>query len=280
MSRIDPTPSKTSTRTPPRLLEVLRTTSISPRMRRITLGGEALVGFPAHCHGAPIKVFLPRGDQTVPELPTLGPQGPIWPPLPRRPITRAYSVRRYDAGSRELDVDFVLHGDTGPGSSWAIRAKPGDRIGVAGPGLDPMLRYADWYLFAGDMTALPAMSALLETLPARARGQAFVAVPDAAEVQRLEFQAHVSLTWLHLDGKSACSPQLEEAVRNVEWPEGRVFAWVAGESTSVLAIRSYLRSERGLQSSAMYATPYWKASLAEEVYHEERHRVMDEVDLT
>lgn len=270
---------RTVARTPPRLLEVLRTTAISPRMRRITLGGEAIAGFPARSGGAHIKVFFPRGDQAVPELPTLGPEGPIWPPMPRRPITRTYSVRRYDALAGELDVDFVLHGDEGPASRWARRARPGDRLGIAGPGgPEPMLGRAEWYLLAGDLTALPAIGALLESLPATARGHAIVAVPDAADEQRLDVPPHVSLTWIHLDGHHTPSPRLEEAVRALEWPRARVFAWVAGESSSVLAIRDYLRTERGLGRDAMYAIPYWKAALSEEAYHEERHRVMDELD--
>ncbi|WP_437693475.1 siderophore-interacting protein [Sorangium sp. So ce176] len=279
MSRTETSPAKAVARTPPRLLEVLRATAISPRMRRITLGGEAIAGFPARSDGAHIKVFFPRGDQAAPELPTLGPEGPVWPPLPRRPITRTYSVRRYDAQAGELDVDFVLHGDDGPASRWARRARPGDRLGIAGPGgPDPMLGPADWYLLAGDLSALPAIAALLETLPATARGHALVAVPDASEIQHLARPPHVALTWVTLDGASAPSPRLEDAIRALIWPEGRVFAWVAGESSSVLAIRDHLLDERGLGREAMYAIPYWKATLSEEAYHAERHRVMDGLD--
>ncbi|WP_437517318.1 siderophore-interacting protein [Sorangium sp. So ce1099] len=274
-------PPAAAARTPPRLLEVLRATQISPHLRRITLGGEALAGFPAGAGGAHIKVFLPREGQASPELPSLGPDGPIWPPAPRRPITRTYSVRRYDARAGELDVDFVLHGDDGPASRWARRAAPGGRIGVAGPsGPDPMLGPADWYLLAGDLAALPAIGALLEALPATARGHAVVAVPDEADVQRLEHPPQVALTWLPLGGKHAPSPELEEAVRTLTWPSGRVFAWIAGESASVRALRDHLRSERGLGRDAIYAVPYWRASRSEEAYHEERHRFMDELDDT
>ncbi|MDC0682119.1 siderophore-interacting protein [Sorangium sp. wiwo2] len=279
MNRVATSPPGPVARTPPRLLEVLRTTAISPRMRRITLGGEAIAGFPARCGGAHIKVFFPRGDQAAPELPTLGPDGPVWPPTPRRPITRTYSVRRYDAQAGELDVDFVLHGDDGPASRWAHRARPGDRIGIAGPGgPDPMLGPADWYLLAGDLSALPAIGALLEALPKTARGHAVVAVPDAADVQEIDHPPHVALTWIYLQGEHAPGPRLEAAVRALGWPDGRVFAWVAGESSSVVAIRDHLLDERGLGREALYAIPYWKASQSEEAYHAERHRIMDGLD--
>ncbi|WP_437321490.1 siderophore-interacting protein [Sorangium sp. So ce385] len=281
MSHTATPPQAAAARTPPRLLEVLRATSITPHLRRITLGGEALAGFPAGSGGAHIKVFLPRDGQSAPELPTLGPDGPVWPPAPRRPITRTYSVRRYDARAGELDVDFVLHGDDGPASRWARRVEPGGRIGVAGPsGPDPMLGPADWYLLAGDLAALPAIGALLEALPATARGHAFIAVPDEADVQPIASPPAVALTWLPLRGRHAPGPELEDAVRALEWPPGRAFAWVAGEASSVRAIRDHLRNERGLGRDAMYAVPYWKADRAEEAYHEERHRFMDELDPT
>lgn len=270
-------PSQRKTRTPPRLLEVLRTVEISPHMRRITLGGPAIAGFPADSAGTHIKVFFPRGEQTVPELPTLGPDGPIWPPKPRRPVTRTYSVRRFDAAAGALDIDFVLHGDAGPASSWAERAQPGDRIGIAGPGKpDPFLGPADYYVFAGDMSALPAIGGILESLPESVRGRAFIEIPDLGERQELRCRADIEITWLCREARGV-SP-LPAALRGMDWPEGEVFAWLAGETSAVLAMRQYLREERALPRSSMYAVPYWKATLDEEAYHEERHRIMDAME--
>ncbi|HKO53158.1 MAG TPA: siderophore-interacting protein [Polyangiaceae bacterium] len=43
-----------------RLLEVVRTESLSPRMRRITLGGPELAGFVSLAPEDHVKVFFPR----------------------------------------------------------------------------------------------------------------------------------------------------------------------------------------------------------------------------
>ncbi len=230
------TETPTKGRTPPRSLQVRRTELVTPHMRRITLAGDDMAGFPAGSDGAHIKVFLPRPGQDRPVLPNLGPKGPVWPPPDQRPITRTYTVRRFDAMAGELDIDFVLHDDAGPASGWAARAKPGDFIGIAGPGgPDRAVMDADWHLLAGDLSALPAIAATLESLPAAARGFAFIEVPDGRDEQPIETRADI-------------------------------------------AIRDYLRRERGLSRDAIYAVPYWKASLSEEGYHDERHRIMDSME--
>src|SRR5437016_8029111 len=92
-------------RTPPRLLRVRRTRQLTPHMRRITLAGEALAGFPTDSDGGHIKLLLPRPGQVEPVLPTLGPDGPIWPADDIRPIARTYTVGRHDPAAGELDID-------------------------------------------------------------------------------------------------------------------------------------------------------------------------------
>ncbi|MAS33199.1 MAG: NADPH-dependent ferric siderophore reductase [Anaerolineaceae bacterium] len=263
-----------------RTLQVIRTTDVTPHMRRVTLGGEEIEGLDTAA-GPNIKVFLPRPGQTKPVLPTIGPDDrPVFPPEDQRPYTRTYTVRAYRADAGEMDVDFVLHGDDGPASRWALNAQPGDYIGIAGPGNQaPPFREAEWYLLAGDETALPAISTILEQLPDSAQGVAFIEVADAAEEQTLRCPANVQLTWLHRDGAApGRNTLLEDAVRAVDLPESGVFAWVAAESAAVRAIRTYLRTERGYNRNNLYAVPYWKAGVAEEEYHDERHEEMDAND--
>ncbi len=113
-----------------------------------------------------------------------------------------------------------------------------------------------------------------EALPATARGFAFIEVPDSRDEQPIETRADIAIRWLHCNGGAL----LEDAVRGVPWPEGTVSATIAGESGAVVAIRDYLRRERGLGRDAIYAVPYWKASLSEEGYHDERHRIMDAME--
>jgi NADPH-dependent ferric siderophore reductase len=50
-------------RTPPRLLRVCRTRHLTPHLRRVTLSGPALAGFPTGSDGAHIKLLLAREGQ-------------------------------------------------------------------------------------------------------------------------------------------------------------------------------------------------------------------------
>ncbi|HSC69319.1 MAG TPA: siderophore-interacting protein [Cellvibrio sp.] len=277
--------SEKPARTPPRLLQVLRTARITPHLQRVTLGGESLKGFPLHSHGMHIKIFVPRAHQSQPQLPQLTAQGIVWPPAHERPITRTYSVRQYRAEANELDVEFVMHdcgdyaSDTiSPAARWAKNAKPGDWLGIAGPGgPEPLLAPADWQILAGDLTALPAIAALLETLPDSARGFAFIESDEAADQIELAHPAGIIVRWLvrATDG----SDVLLDAVKRIAPPldTTSIAAFIAGENTAVVSIRNYLRATYGLNKRNLYAVPYWRRGQDEETYHQERHRIMDEV---
>jgi NADPH-dependent ferric siderophore reductase len=265
-------------RVPPRLLQVLEARNVSPHVRRMVLGGVALSGLVAW-PAAHIKLFFPRPGQAQLRLPTLDDQGrPVWPPLAERPITRTYSVRRHDPRLSLLEVDFVLHEPGGIASQWAARAEPGMHVGLAGPGgPNPMLKAADWYLLAGDLSAISAIAALLEALPPSARGCAFVQIASERDRQVIAAPPGVQITWLVTEQRVHPCTDLVESVRNVSWPRANAFAWIAGENGQVIAIRDHLRRERGLTGDALYAVPYWKQNESEEQYHAERHRVMDEL---
>lgn len=274
------------TRVAPGLIEVVRTARPSASVARLTFTGERLASFTESSAGRHIKLFFPRSGQSVPVLPTLSPEGrPIWPAASERPITRTYSVRRFDTRTGELDVDFVLHAEPGPASRWAEHAGPGDRLGLAGPGgPDPMLGAADFYLFAGDLSALPAISALLPSVPATARAHVVLEVEDDVEALLPTAAARVSLEQVRrarYTQSATPDAALVSAVRDVAWPvpNERGFAWVAGESSAVVAIREHLRGERGLAREQLYSVPYWKRHADEEAYHAERHRIMDAMEL-
>ena len=106
--------------------------------------------------------------------------------MPREqwPATRTYTIRWLDLAARELAIDFVVHGDEGLAGPWAANAKPGDRLIVSGPGAGYKPNpEADWYLFAGDDAAIPAIASSIEALPADAVGRAYLEVDDEADIQ-------------------------------------------------------------------------------------------------
>ncbi|MCM5704296.1 siderophore-interacting protein [Larsenimonas salina] len=272
-------PAPTRKKRPPRLLEVMRTEPLSEHMVRIFLGGEALAGFPDNAPGGHLKVFLPRDHQSTPRLPELTADGPIWPEPEERPITRTYSVRQMDNARGELAIDFVLHGDNGPASRWAARATQGDLIGISGPGGPlPLLKPADQYLLAGDLSALPAMVALCEALPGNASGHVLIEAIDERDYTDFEHPAGLNIHWLYRGAQAAGeSTRLIEAARALSFDESvTVFGWAGGENSAVLALRDHFRNTLALPKGRFYAVPYWKDQFSEERYHQERHRIMDE----
>ena len=267
-------------RTPPRLLRVSRIQQPTPNMKRITLSGEALAGFPVNSDGAHIKLLLPLAGQTEPILPKLGPNGPIWPPANIRPISRTYTVGRYDPNTCELDVDFVLHGDNGPASRWALHAHIGSAIGLAGPGGPERFQaHADWFVLAGDPSSLALIQAVLRQLPAQAKGMVCIEVPNAAEIQNLPLPPNMKAHWLvRTRGTAGQSTLLVDAVRNLPWLAGTPSITLAGESAQLVAMRDFFLQEKHVPRNMIYAVPYWKDAHTEEAYHDERHRIMDELE--
>ncbi len=146
-----------------RRLDVLRVVDITPRMRRITLGGPELAGFVSLGSDDHIKLMFPQNaaEQAALQSPTFSIKGDG-----PQPAMRDYTPRRFDLSLGELDIDFVLHGD-GPASTWAEQAQVGQHLYIGGPrGSMIVPDIFDSYLLIGDETALPAIARRLEELPA------------------------------------------------------------------------------------------------------------------
>lgn len=252
-----------------REVEVVRVTDITPGMRRVTLAGPQLDAFTS-ANGFPQPAFESTGfdddfrlafcypGQTEPVLPVQKEKG-IEVPRDPRPLSRVYTVRRWDAAAGELTVDFVKHG-IGTATTWAYRAEPGDRIHLAGPGSSKALPTdADWLLVAGDDTALPAIGRLLDEIAEDARARVFIEIAEHAHRQELRTPPGVEVTWLVREGAEAGTTSLLlDAVRGADWPHGRPFAWLAGEQTTVRDIRRHLVEVRRMPKDDIEFTGYWR----------------------
>ncbi|MFI5778992.1 siderophore-interacting protein [Nocardia sp. NPDC051570] len=243
-------------------VEVLRTERLGSGLLRITFGGPELAGFHSYVADEHVRLIFPDAEGVL-RLPR--PAGFMLDWGNPRPVSREYTVRRHSALDRELDIDFALHSG-GIASEWALAATPGTRMHIAGPpgGQVVPLTY-DKYLFAGDITALPAIARWLEWLPREASGWAFIEVADAAEEIGLTPPPGIQVRWVH---RGAAAPgtgdALEQAVRTVTVPEGeRVYVWIAGEAGVLRPLRRWTRTELGVGPKDSLIAGYWKRGVAD-----------------
>lgn len=239
-----------------RRLEVLRVVDITPRMRRITLGGEQLAGFVSLGSDDHIKLLFAQNaaEQAALESPTFSVKGEG-----PQPAMRDYTPRRIDLSRGELDIDFVLHGD-GPASTWAEQAKPGQHLHIAGPrGSMIVPDIFDSYLLVGDETAIPAIARRLEELPAGRKALVVIEIADEHEKQALDSAADVQVTWV-VRGQD----ELLGTVRDLQVPEGSLYAWVATETKLSRQVRRVLLDEHKLNDEFVKAVGYWRAQGSDE----------------
>ncbi len=242
-----------------RLMRVVAARAISPHMRRVTLAGDDLLRFSGsrhfHC-----KLLIPPTEIEA-QWPSLDADGRfVWPDGPGRPIVRKYTIRSVDLAASTLDIDFVLHDVPGPGASWAAAARPGDCVGLVGPGGRAGIP-ADRCLLAGDETALPFLSRIAETLPAGTKALLLVEVADAFDELAVTSAAELEIRWLHRHGAPAGTTRLlEDAIRATDWlgDAQSASAVVGCEQEAALAIRKLLRGEKGLAAERQLVVPYWR----------------------
>jgi len=231
-----------------RRLQVLRVIDLTPRMRRITLGGEQLQGFTSLGSDDHIKLLFAETaeQQQAIDAGNLGRDGAV------RPTMREYTPRRIDLVANELDIDFVLHGD-GPASTWAAQAAPGQILHIAGPRASMVVPdIFDSYLLVGDETAIPAIGRRLEELPAGRQVLAVIQIEDEQERQPLPSQAQVEVIWVKRD------EDLLALLEGLGLPAGRLYSWVALEKSLTRQAKALLL-EKGVSEDALKAAAYWRA---------------------
>jgi NADPH-dependent ferric siderophore reductase len=258
-------------------LHVRRARRLGPTVRRVTFAfvGEAPTAFASGGCDQRFKLFFPHPLQDAPVVPVEA--GKDWfthwramnPAI--RGSMRTYTVREQRRAPDEVDVDFALHGELGPAARWAARARPGDRLTALGPieadnrGIDfRPPPGTDRVLITGDETALPAVAGILRRLPPGTPARVWIEVAHPEDLQDLPTDAAAEITWLVRAGASRHADLVLDAVRASALPGGRPYAWLAGESGTVRALRRLLVGEWGLDRRAVTSTGYWRRGASEE----------------
>lgn len=253
--------SRTAPRTPrPSIdLEVISTSWLNPRLVRVTLGGEGFARFEDR----------PETDKYVKLKFTT-------PPPESHPVTRTYTVRRVDAQARVLEIDFVVHGDEGLAGPWAATVGPGATISLMGPGggyrPNPA---AGWFLFAGDLSAVPAIASALEGLREDAVGAAVIEVESEEDVIELAAPAGVDVRWI-VDPEHA-EDRLAQAIRELTWRAGHVDVFVHGERESMKQLRRVLFDERALDRGQVSISGYWARGRTEDRFQAEKREPIGQI---
>ena len=211
---------------------VLRREQLSPHLVRLTLGGPGLASFTST--GIP--------DEWV---------GLV---VPGQFQSRYYTVRSWSDG--ELVLDVVVH-DVGLVTEWAQLDVVGQTVTITEPkGSFAMPDDASWLLLVGDLTAMPAMARIAETVAVPTRIWAEGPDDTPSILGGSYLPGSVDVTWLSppAPGQSG----LAAAVETIAWPAGEGYFWMAGESAQMRAIRKHLMRERKLPSSAYDVMGYWR----------------------
>ena len=241
-----------------RILTVRRVERITPKMARITLGGD-LAGFVSAGYDDHVKVFFPLPGQNAPTMPETNPNGSVQSPVVERSPGRDYTPRSYNADRDELIIDFALH-DAGPATSWAAQATPGQQLGIGGPrGSFVVPDDFDWYLFIGDETALPAIGRRLEELRAGTRAIVVASVTGSEEEQKFDSRAAVETVWVHrpLSRTDDSSPLLD-AIRALALPKSiDGYVWAAASRRLRNSCAATLSTSADRQAWVK-AAGYWK----------------------
>jgi len=241
---------------------------LTRHMVRVDFGGEGLDGFIVDewTDAYLCPLFLRPG---APYEPPFDYEWARKLPKEERPVPRRYTVRRWDPDERRLTIDFVVHGDTGVAGRWAQHARAGDRLqlrGMPSGGYVPDAR-AESYLMVGDESALPAIAASLERLPAGARAVVVALVEAPGDELELDTRAELELTWLHRDG-TADDELLARTVADLHLPDRGTHAFVHGEAAETRAVRRHLLADRAIAPEALSCSPYWRRRYTDERWRE------------
>lgn len=246
----------------PNLFEgrVVRAFNVTPRMRRLVISvGEGIERLMTG--GLHIRILIvPQGRTPVwPHLSQTG--AVVWPEGDDELIRRVYTIRYGNVQRQEIELDFVMHeGDHMPGAHFGATAKAGDLVGIIGPGGGVVPVEVDACVFAGDETALPVISRMVEELPAGKKITVYAEVADENERQDIKSSADVNWTWLYRNGKAAgTSGLLEQALRQHDWSKDSDsrHVFIACEKGEVRQIKKFLSDEAKLPKNDFRTAGYW-----------------------
>ena len=248
-------------------MRVAAVADLGAGMRRVTFEAPELADF--SCVG-PDEYFglmmPPAGGALVLPPPSSGNVRAAITRLPAtdRPDLRWYTVRHHDRDHGRIDVDVVTHGDSGPGSAWTLRARPGDEVGFhCGGALWRGGETTGRRLLVADETAVPSVAAIVDASggPATVRSgglEVHLELADPAVLSAYDLgPVHV-----HRRERTPGSSVLPVLRARVADLVDVTYAWACGESDLAADVRRLLVREVGMDRRDVFFCGFWKVGQA------------------
>jgi NADPH-dependent ferric siderophore reductase len=244
-----------------RQITVVSSQRISPHMQRIRFRSDNLARYASG--GIHIRLLIPPSEREA-VWPSIGPDGlVVWPDGEDALTVRIYTIRSIDLEAGTLDVDFVLHpGLDTPAASFAQAASPGQVLGMLGPGGGSVPDCSN-LLLLGDDTAIPAISRIIENLPATTTANVFLEVDTEADILPIA-APNVSVKWCFRNGRLAgTAGLLSEVLKDFDGaalPDD-LFVWAGCEFSDFREIRRIVRKDWCLPKDRQLIVAYWRRGL-------------------
>ncbi|QEO13786.1 siderophore-interacting protein [Agromyces intestinalis] len=243
--------------------DVVRAERISPHFVRLTISGDQLAGWRHVGFDQWFRLAVPTSDHTrfdnlSETYDTAGYLKYLMLPKSTRPVIRNYTVREFRRETRELDIDFVVHGDAGVAGPWAESLPVGATVALIdqGCGYRPVAD-ADRVLLVGDESALPAIAGILRDLPRDARGHAVIEVPDLDDRRPVEAPDGVEVHWVDRGSSAHAGAAALARVHELEL-DASLDAFAAGESKLATGVRRHLVNTVGVAKPNIDFCGYWR----------------------
>lgn len=247
--------------------DVVRAARVSPHMIRLTLSSEELGQWRDLGFDQWFRLAIPTSEET--RLDRLSDRFGVggylkYLTIPKhlRPTIRNYTVREFRLADRELDVDFVVHGDAGVAGPWAASLPLGERVGLIDQGCGFIDRPADRVVLVGDESALPAVVGILRDLDRAASGTAIIEVPDAEDAQAVEAPIGMDVRWVVRGARDAIGEGALRELRGLGSLGERTQAFAAGASPLATGARRHLVTDAGVPKDRVTFCGYWKPQRA------------------
>lgn len=177
---------------------------------------------------------------------------------------RTYSIRKYDASSNQLTVDFAIH-EQGLGTSWSQKAKAGDQLCLVAMGSKTKYQ-GEKIIFVGDITALPAIMYSIEHLPINQRAWVIIEVDHQNDIVDIAQTDLLTVQWLvkNKDKPTQLVDNFVQIASKWQGEDASLQFWGGMEAIKAQQIRRTIKELfPNLSMGAMHVVGYWKAGFVE-----------------